>query len=84
MLEIVSATASLTNPGPTMVEIVALWFLWLVLVVALIAAIVTAVRRRSYSTSYSADILLAVFSPVMYWILFAFGAVSHAGKPVEA
>lgn len=48
-----------------------------IVVIAAIAAIITASVRKGESTSFSADILLAVFSPIMYWILFAFGVVSH-------
>ena len=48
-----------------------------VLLVAALAAIVVACRRRDKTSSYSLDVLLAVFSPITYWILFAFQCVSH-------
>jgi Mg/Co/Ni transporter MgtE len=78
MLEIIAGCASFQHPTPSTIELVAMWFLWVVCVLALVTAVITAVQRRHFSSSYSADLMLAVFSPVVYWILFAFGAVSHA------
>ena len=78
MIEIVSCAASMHHKEPTEVQEAAIFLMWSVCLVALVAAIVTAVRRRRVSSSYSGDIVLAVFSPFMYWILFAAGAVSHA------
>ena len=46
------------------------------ILVASILAIVTAVKRRAVSATYSADLLLSCFAPLMYWVLFALGAVS--------
>jgi hypothetical protein len=45
--------------------------------IATISAIMMASRRKKQSNTFTADIILAVFSPVMYWILFAFKVVSH-------
>lgn len=54
-----------------------------VLVVCLaihIAAIVDASKGKGNSTTYSADILLSVLSPIMYWILKLFGVVGERIK----
>lgn len=40
-----------------------------------VAAIVDASRGKGASKSYSADVILSVLSPVMYWILKAFGVI---------
>ena len=84
MLELIAGAATVTTHHPEPAETIAMWFLWIVCLLALIMAIVTAVRRRHVSSSYSADLVLAVFSPVMYWVLFAFGAVSHGGRVTPA
>lgn len=82
MFEIVGACASTNQSNLSSVEVVAVWFLWAVLVFASIAAIFTAVRRKHFSSTPSADLMLSVFSPIIYWILFAFGAVSsHTPTP---
>ena len=77
MFEIVLGCASLNHGAPSEVEVVGMWFLWILCAIAFIAAVVTALKRKKQSSSYSADIILACFSPVLYWILFAFGGVSH-------
>ena len=40
----------------------------LAIIVATVLAIVTAVRHRASSGSYSADLVLSVFAPITYWI----------------
>ena len=48
----------------------------ILLIVALqVGAIVSAAKGKSSSSSFSADILLSVFSPVMYWILKIFKVI---------
>ena len=48
------------------------------ILVAMVSAIVSACRHRKHSSTASADLVLAVFSPIVYWVLFAFKCVSHA------
>ena len=44
---------------------------------ASIAALIVACRRKGMTSSYPLDVVMAAFSPLLYWILFAFRCVSH-------
>lgn len=62
-------------------EELATMLILLLILVAALSAIITACRRKDISDSFSGDIVLATFSPIMYWILFAFRCVSHGRVP---
>ena len=48
-----------------------------IILFASIAALIVACRRKGMTSSYPLDVLMATFSPLLYWILFAFRCVSH-------
>lgn len=87
MLDLVLATYVMPNKGdapkPSQAEETASIIILLIILIAAIAAIIVACRRRNISSSFSGDIVLATFSPVTYWILYAFGCVSHPRKVVD-
>lgn len=81
MLDIILANYMLpkgdTNRPSTAEETVAGIIILLVVLCAAIGALVVAVRRKQHTDSYSADLIMATFSPIMYWVLYAFKGVSH-------
>ena len=77
MLDIVLVQNILPKKEDSHEDVVVTVVVLSLLIAASIAAVVVAVRRRLQTASYSADIVLATFSPIMYWVLFAFKAVSH-------
>ncbi len=81
MLDLVLATYVMPNKGdapkPSQSEEIASIVILVIILFAAISAIIVACRRRNISSSFSGDIVLATFSPIIYWILYAFGCVSH-------
>lgn len=78
MLDLALATYALPRVGSTktQAEQIAAIIIIVLIIIAAVSAIVVACQRKKISSSFSGDIVLATFSPIIYWILFACGCVS--------
>ena len=50
---------------------------FVLVVITWLAAVIVASRRKNSSSTFTADIMTAIFAPITYWILFAFQVLSH-------
>ena len=85
MFDLILATYVTPNKGDathhSQAENIAAMIILVIILFASIAAIIVACRRKNISNSFSGDIILATFSPILYWVLYAFRCVSHGRVP---
>jgi hypothetical protein len=66
--------------NPTLLDEILTTLVVVTIAVATLLAIGNAYKHRYVTSSYSADIVVATFSPLMYWVLYVLGGLSHPIK----